>query len=192
MGDGGVLSRLMTNWVYGGFLASFVILALLPLVGASLPLLVVMLQLPVYMLHQLEEHDDDRFRRFVNTNIGGGRNVLPIPAVFVINIGGVWLFNLVSIWLAATVDLGFGLIGIYGVLVNAVVHVVAAAVSRRYNPGLVTAIVLMLPASIVGVWLLLASGHGGGAFQATGLAAAIALHIAIIGYVLTNKRRLGA
>ena len=42
-----------------------------------------------------------------------------------------------SVWLAATVDLGFGLIGIYGVLVNGVVHVVAAAVSRRYNPGLV-------------------------------------------------------
>lgn len=182
----------MTNWVYGGFLASFVILALLPLMGASLPLLLVMLQLPVYMLHQLEEHDDDRFRRFVNTNIGGGRNVLPIPAVFVINIGGVWLFNLVSIWLAATVDLGFGLIGIYGVLVNGVVHVVAAAVSRRYNPGLVTAIVLLLPAGMVGVWLMVASGHGGAVFQAIGLGAAIALHIAIIGYVLTNKRRLGA
>ncbi len=187
-----MFARLMTYWVYGGFLAAFVLLALLPLVGASAPLLAVMLQLPVYMLHQLEEHDDDRFRRFVNTNIGGGRNVLPIPAVFVINIGGVWLFNLVSIWLAATVDLGFGLIGIYGMLVNAVVHMVAALVSRRYNPGLVTAIVLMLPAGLAGLWLVNASGHGGWPFQATGLVAAIALHIAIIGFVLTNKRRLSA
>ncbi len=189
---GGVISRLMTNWVYGGFLASFLILALMPLMAVPLPLLGVILQLPVYMLHQLEEHDDDRFRRFVNTNIGGGRNVLPIPAVFVINIGGVWLFNLVSIWLAATVNLGFGLIGIYGMLVNAVVHMAAAAGSRRYNPGLVTAIVLMLPAGLVGMWGVVASGHGTLAFQLTGLGAAIALHIAIIGYVLTNKRRLGA
>ncbi|WP_035713116.1 HXXEE domain-containing protein [Azorhizobium doebereinerae] len=187
-----MLARLMTNWVYGGFLAGFVLLALLPLVGASLPLLLVMLQLPVYMLHQYEEHDDDRFRRFVNENMGGGRNVLPVPAVFVINIGGVWLFNLVSIWLAATVDLGLGLIGIYGMLVNGVVHVAAAIAGRRYNPGLVTAIVLMLPAGLAGLWQVTASGHGGWGFQAIGLAAAIVLHIAIIGYVVTNKRRLSA
>lgn len=182
----------MTNWVYGGFLASFLILALMPLMAVPLPLLGVILQLPVYMLHQLEEHDDDRFRRFVNTNIGGGRNVLPVEGVFVINIGGVWLFNLVSIWLAATVDLGFGLIGIYGMLVNGVVHVVATLVGRRYNPGLVTAVVLMLPAGLVGMWGVVASGHGTLAFQLTGLGAGIALHIAIIGYVLINKRRLGA
>lgn len=187
-----MIARLMTNWVYGGFLASFLILALMPLMAVPLPLLGVILQLPVYMLHQLEEHDDDRFRRFVNTHIGGGRNVLPVAGVFVINIGGVWLFNLVSIWLAATVDLGFGLIGIYGMLVNGVVHVVATIVGRRYNPGLVTAVVLMLPAGLVGMWGVVASGHGTLAFQLIGLGAAIALHIAIIGYVLTNKRRLGA
>lgn len=186
-----MIRRLMTNWVYGGFLAGFVILALVALFrqSMSLALLLVVLQLPIYMIHQFEEHDDDRFRRYVNDHIGGGREVLSVPAVFVINIGGVWLLNLVSIWLAATVDLGFGLIGIYGAFVNSLVHIAAAVANRGYNPGLATAVVLLLPAGIAGIWAVTASGHGGWGFQAVGLAAAVLLHLAIIGYVGVKRRR---
>ncbi|MGA7971366.1 MAG: HXXEE domain-containing protein [Pseudolabrys sp.] len=185
-----MLSRLMTNWVYGGFLASFVVLALVALfrAGLSAPLLLVVLQLPIYMIHQLEEHDADRFRRFVNSHIGGGHEVLSTPAVFVINVGGVWGVNLISIWLAATIDIGFGLIGIYATLVNAFVHIVAAVVQRQYNPGLVTAIVLFLPAAVVGLWLVAATGQAGWPYQLTGLAVAIGIHAAIVAHVLRRRR----
>ncbi len=62
--------------------------ALLPalVTGWSLALVAVLLQLPVYMLHQYEEHDDDRFRRFFNHTMFGGREVLSRRAVFVINV----------------------------------------------------------------------------------------------------------
>ena len=45
------------NWMYAGFLAGLFLLAVAPVFAAAvgLPLLLVYLQLPVYMLHQLEE-----------------------------------------------------------------------------------------------------------------------------------------
>ena len=69
------MSRLARDWVYGGFLSGILMLVLLPEIARnwSSALLAVFLQLPIYMLHQYEEHDNDRFRRFVNRTIGGGR-----------------------------------------------------------------------------------------------------------------------
>lgn len=188
------LDRLASSWVYGGFLAGFVFLLLLPVftAGLSPAFLFVVLQLPIYMLHQYEEHDGDRFRHFVNRFVGGGREVLSTRAVFLINIGGVWLVNVVSIWLAATVGIGFGLIGVYATLVNALVHLGPALATRRYNPGLATAIVLFLPLGGAGAWLVTASGQAGLPYHVLGLGVALALHAAIVGYVLSRRRRLPA
>ncbi len=57
-----MLSRLIANWVYGGFLAGLLLVLLEPVLTRSWApaLAAVFLQLPVYMLHQYEEHDHDR------------------------------------------------------------------------------------------------------------------------------------
>jgi len=184
--------RLTRGWVYGGFLAGFLLLALLPVftAGLSLAFLFVALQLPIYMLHQYEEHDDDRFRRFVNREVGGGLDVLSPGAVFVINVGGVWLLNVVAIWLAATAGIGFGLIAVYATLVNAVVHIIPALVTRRGNPGLTTAIVLFLPLGGAAAWLVTATGQAGLGYHLLGLGVAVAVHVAIVAHVLQRRRRL--
>ncbi|MEJ2288835.1 MAG: HXXEE domain-containing protein [Deinococcales bacterium] len=186
------LGRLTSHWVYGGALAGFLLLLLAPvlLVGFPLPFALVVLQLPMYMLHQYEEHDDDRFRAFVNREIGGGRDVLPTGAVFVINIVGVWLLFAAAIWLSALAGIGFGLIAIYGVLVNALVHIVAALAMRRYNPGLATSILLFLPVGGAGLYAVATSAGVGLGFHLLGLALAVAVHLAIAGYVRRNRRHL--
>lgn len=188
------LGRFTASWVYGGFIAGLLLLVLTPvlLLGFALPFVLVVMQLPLYMIHQYEEHGADRFRLFVNRRVGGGRDVLSQGAVFVINIGGVWLLDAVSIWLAATVAGGFGLIATYGAVVNGVLHAVIGLASRRYNPGLVTAIVLLLPGGIVGTYVLSASGGAGVPYHVLGIAVSLALHVAIVGYVLRNRRRLQA
>ena len=66
-------------------------------------------------------------------------------AVFVINVPGVRGVIGISLALAATVSAGFGLVAVYLVLLNGTIHVVQAVISRGYNPGLGTAIVLFLP-----------------------------------------------
>jgi len=187
-----MINRLISYWVYGGFLAAFLLLGLMPVFTHfwDLPLILVYLQLPVYMLHQLEEHDDDRFRRFINNLIGGGRDVLSRGAVFVINVPGVWGINLLSILLAFFVDLGFGLIGVYLTLVNGLVHVAQAIRLRSYNPGLVSALVLFLPVSGFALAYVIRSESVTVGYHLLGLGSAILIHIAIIAWVGLNLFRM--
>ena len=188
-----MIDRLVRNWVYGGALAGVLLLVLLPVIddGWPLPLLLVYLQMPIYMLHQLEEHDADRFQHVVNEVIGHGQDVLPREAIFVINVG-VWGLNLISFALAAHVGIGWGLLGAYAMAVNALAHIGQAARLRRYNPGLVTAIVLFLPVGLGGLWAISATGQSTWVQHIVGLAVALAIHAGIVAYVVRNARRLGA
>jgi hypothetical protein len=179
-----MFSRLTRFWVYGGALSGLLLFAVTPLLAHNWPLwqLSVWLLLPVYMVHQWEEHDEDRFRRFVNTEVGRGRDALSPLAVFIINVPGVWGVIALAWALALEVRPGLGLIAVYMVLVNALAHVAAFLVMRRYNPGLISAAVLFLP---VGLWSLNTLVHAGATAgdQAIGLATAILMHAAILGWV---------
>lgn len=187
-----MVTRLIQYWVYGGFLAGILLLILLPELARtwSPALFAVFLQLPVYMLHQYEEHDDDRFRLFVNRTIGGGLDVLSPGAVFVINVPGVWGVIAASFLLSANVSPGYGLIAVYLTLVNALVHVAAALATRLYNPGLVSALLLFVPAGGLGLWQLQRTGEVGWADHLLGLLVAVGIHVAIIVYVQVKKRML--
>jgi hypothetical protein len=187
-----MLARLCDNWVYGGVLAGLMLLVLTPVLanGWSLALLLIWLQLPVYMLHQYEEHDDDRFRLFVNATVGGGKEILSRFDTFVINIAGVWGVNTVAFLLAARVHIGLGLIAVYLSLVNAVAHCVQAIALRRYNPGLVTAIVLFIPLGGVTLWVLAGTAEVTLADHLIGLGAALLIHAGIVARAITRKRQL--
>lgn len=178
-----MLDRLIANWVYGGFLAGLLLLLLAPVLvhSWSVPLVATFLCLPVYMLHQYEEHDDDRFRLFVNQKIG--RDALSPLAVFVINVPGVWGILGLSLVLAATRSIGFGLIAAYLLVVNGAIHVIQALVSRGYNPGLGTAIVLFLPLGGYGIASIQQAGGGSIMMHMIGALTAIAIHVAIIVHV---------
>lgn len=187
-----MLARLSDNWVYGGVLAAVMLLILTPVLasGWPLPLLLIWLQLPVYMLHQFEEHDADRFRRFVNATIGQGKEVLSRFDVFVINIAGVWGVDSLAFILAARAHLGLGLIAVYLSLVNSVGHGAQALALRRYNPGLATAILLFLPLGAVTLWVLAGRADVTLADHAIDLGAAILIHAGIMVRVATRRRQL--
>lgn len=182
-----MFQRLVANWVYGSALFALFLIALVPLLLRSFPFafIAVFLTLPAYMLHQWEEHDNDRFRLFVNHWIGHDRQALSALDVFLVNVPGVWGVILVSLWLAADVNLGYGYIAIYFVLVNALVHLLQAALMRRYNPGAITAAILFLPLGIY-AWLLLWQADIPWTLDWLGLAIAVAIHIAIMVRVRLN------
>jgi len=184
------MSWLVREWPYAGFLAGVLLLALFPLwvSGIGLALALVYVQLPVYMIHQLEEHAGDRFRRFVNDRIGGGREVLTPQATFWINVLGVWVMNLIVLYLAVFVSLGFGLIAVYLTVVNALVHAAGALVLHGYNPGLWTGLFLFLPLGVLSLYEITASGAGVWA-HVLGILVAVAIHAAIVVHV---RRRLAA
>jgi len=179
-----MLDRLIAHWVYGGFLAGLLLLLLAPVLVRSwpAPLVATFLCLPVYMVHQYEEHDNDRFRRFVNQQIGKGEVLSPL-AVFVINVPGVWGVVGISLALAATIGVGFGLIAIYLIVVNGAVHVIHAVITRAYNPGLGTALALFLPLGGYGISAIQQAGGGTALMHLVGAGTAIAIHAAIIVHV---------
>ena len=173
------------NWMHAGVVAALFLIAVLPVfVGAfDWALVLVYLQLPVYMLHQLEEHQGDRFRRFVNQRLAGGREALTTPAVVFINVPLVWGVDLIAIYLARFAGIGLGLIAVYLMLVNAVVHIAAGLVLRVYNPGLVTAVVLFLPASLLALAAVSAVPGVGLSDHALGLGLALLVHAGIVVFV---------
>ncbi|GGB39184.1 hypothetical protein GCM10011316_09020 [Roseibium aquae] len=180
-----MFDRLVNDWLSGGTITLVFLLLLAPFFWGAVSAAVwtVYLMLPVYMVHQLEEHAGDRFRSFVNNRIGKGRQVLTPFATMVINVVGVWMLLLAVLYLAAWVDPDLGLIGSYLLIVNAITHIAVAVALRCYNPGLITAVVLFLP---VGVWSLgvfTAVSNSPVTAHLTGLAAALLLHAVIVMHV---------
>lgn len=180
---------MVSRWQWpesAGFSACF-LFALLPIVWseAGLAAMLIYVQLPIYLVHQLEEHHGDRFRHYINARLGG--EVLTRPAAFAINLFGVWVLMLVSFLLAYYVEPALGLIAVYLTAVNSAVHLAAAVATRAYNPGLATAATLLLPLSIWAIVEVNRTYGVPGGIQALAIASAIASHLAIIAYVMRRR-----
>lgn len=179
------------RWVAAaGFMAA-ALLAVCPLLYATyaLPLVLVFLHSPGYMIHQIEEHSEDRFRTFVNKRIFGGRDALSVTAVLVINLPVVWGLNLAALYAAYFWGAGWGLVAPYAMLLNGITHIGASVRFRSYNPGLVSSLLLFLPLSL---WTIFLIGPVGVAYHVAGLGLAIVLHVTIIATVLSRLRRNAA
>ncbi|WFP64506.1 HXXEE domain-containing protein [Mesorhizobium sp. WSM4904] len=175
-------------WVIGaGFMAASLI-AVAPVVSLSLPVFLILLHSPLYMIHQVEEHTGDRFRKFANENVFGGRNALTVASVLVINLPFVWGINLLALYAAFLWGPAWGLVAPYVMVVNALAHLVTSARLRKYNPGLITSVTLFLPLSVATIWMI--GRTGGLAPQLIGAALAILLHLAIIAVVASRYRSL--
>ena len=74
---------------------------------------------------------------------------------------------------------------------NALVHILSTLVLRRYNPGLVTAVVVFLPLSMLTLWQIQATGEGALLYHAVGLAVAVAIHGAILALVRIRLAQKG-
>jgi hypothetical protein len=179
------------NWPGAAAFCGCVLLFLAPLVWAvgGESLFWIFLQLPIYMIHQLEEHAGDRFRTFINTTLGGGVEVLSRPATFVINSVGVWGLDLLALYLAVFVGPGWGLMAMYLPLINAVGHIGQAIAMRCYNPGLITAVITFLPLAGWGLFVVSRASNATWLMQVTGFGVALLVHIAIIVHVKLQLSR---
>ncbi|QDU90188.1 hypothetical protein Pla175_35900 [Pirellulimonas nuda] len=177
------------QWPSAALFAAGLLALLAPFVFrfAGLALGLVYLQLPIYMLHQFEEHNHDRFRLWVNANIGHGRDVLTPIATFWINSLFVWGVDLAALYLATFVDLSLGLIALYLPMLNAVGHIVPAIVKRQYNPGLLTSVAVFLPVGLLSTYVVSRAAGADVHDHLLALGVAVAVHGAIIAHV---RRRM--
>ncbi|MEM9445827.1 MAG: HXXEE domain-containing protein [Verrucomicrobiota bacterium] len=184
------IDRLCANWVYGGFICSFLFLAPLAAYSNRLSLAEILfcLHLPAYMWHQYEEHDGDRFKRFLDKAFC--ENVLGQKAIFFINVFGVWVLFFVLILLCLFQSLGFGLGMVYLTLINAISHIAISLKSRSYNPGLLTSVLFFLP--LTGYTLLQTFSHSEIFLNdhVFGLLFGMGIHILIVVYALYQWRKI--
>jgi len=189
----------MVSWIYRWWVAAALGLGVLLVCLLPIPILqwqwkaftvLIYLHTPIYMLHQVEEHLGDRFRRFVNDEIYGGLDALTPVAVLWTNIPCVWGVTGVALYFAVVAGAGWGLIATYLVAVNGAVHVVGAVVKRRYNPGLVTAVLLFLPLSGITFWK--SANKASWVQHATGLLVAVIIHAVLVIHTRQRANRLRA
>ena len=166
----------------------------LPLfLGADdLPLILLYTLLPLYMIHQYEEHAHGKFVEFFNSTIGKGHEVLTKTSAFWINMLEVWVLFLVCFYLARYVSTGFAFVPIYMTLLNGLTHAIASLALRRYNPGLYTSVLLFFP---WGIFLLVYFSRITPSkllFNGVGLLAAVIGHAIIVVYALRRRSKLEA
>lgn len=180
------------QWPYAALFTAGFLGVLAPLVFhyAGAPLALVFLQLPIYMLHQYEEHNGDRFRQWFNNTVGRGREALTPIATFWINSLLVWLLDLVALYLACFIDLSLGLIAIYLPIVNAFGHIAPGIIKRQYNPGLTTSIAVFLPVGVFSAYLVSRAAGSNLHDHLLALGAALAAHALIIAHVARRLSRL--
>jgi hypothetical protein len=177
---------LKTHWVAGAALIAAALLALAPILALDWPLglWLIFLHSPGYMIHQVEEHYHDRFRTFVNRRVFGGREALTTSDIIAVNVGGVWFADFAALYAARFLSEGWGLAAPYLMLVNAVGHVGQAVVTRDYNPGVVTSVVIFVP--LGAATLLVVPGTI--AQHAVGLGVAVLIHLSIAARVAWRIR----
>jgi hypothetical protein len=146
-----------------------------------------------YLVHQFEEHGIDArdhayaFRSFMCGEIGfADPNSCPVPVAFItaVNVAAVWVVGPLSALLAArwpVIGLSFFAIP----AVNLFAHMVPALTLQSYNPGLLTALALFLPLSLLAFAAAITRYHLGVRAVLATLFAGAVLHAVLMGSLMS-------
>lgn len=183
----------LRNWSRAGLPTAVILLLLSPFLIESLHFegFLVFLLLPVYMLHQYEEHAHGRFKADVERMLPPKLGPVSNTVIFYVNIGLVWGLFLGVLYLVHYVNLALGLIAAYATLLNGLLHIVMALRNRRYNGGLWTAIVLFVPVGGYAAYTISQASQASAGYQLLGIGLAVLAHIVTFASVIESARRAG-
>lgn len=169
----------LTNWSLAGLVSAAILIAFFPLFYIALgPLFWAFLPLPLYMIHQYEEHGQGQFKAFTNRLFG--KEVLTDLDILKVNVIEVWIFFALLIYLAKFVHPAFGLIPLYFIGVNGLLHVVMTFKQKNYNPGLWTSLALFLPATGAGLYFMQLTFAFDAFHHNLGLVAVLVIHLKLV------------
>jgi hypothetical protein len=179
------------HWSRTGIPLAGALLLLAPFVRRAVgraPFLVY-LQWPVYLLHQYEEHGHGAFKREVNRVLPPSFGRLTDQTIFWVNVPMLWGVDVAATYLARFVGPGAGLVAPYLAVVNGLIHVGVAVRTRRYNAGLWTGLLLLLPVGGASALAIGRIARVPRAAHGRGLAASILLHLLTIALIMRNRQR---
>ncbi|WP_077329776.1 HXXEE domain-containing protein [Virgibacillus siamensis] len=183
---------LIAYWPHVSFFAAiFITLPLLTFLPyLDLLSLWIWLQVPIYMLHQFEEHGTGKFKLWINHVIFNSKEkeVLTNEHLFWINAPLTWvLFPLFAA--LSSIHPSFALWIIMTSILNSALHIGATAVQRKYNPGFWASLVLNMPSGIFVIYLMQQHGILNSINVTVSIIIAIAAHalIQVIGRIQKRK-----
>ena len=155
-------------------------------------LFLIWLQIPIYLLHQFEEHAiSSGFKDFVNKKVFkilDGDYPLNDMSIFWINIPIVWVFMPLFAALSH-INLQFGLWLPYFSIINSTIHVIAFLRFKTYNPGLMVSLFLNIPVGIYAIIIFYQAGLITNFINISAIAISILLHLIIIMYMRRAIKR---
>lgn len=148
--------------VFGGIMISLVLLLIF---GRNVVFnlhALLLFYIPIYSLHQFEEHGYDFYLRpyhfihFANHqslglefNMNYNEYYLSPKLIYIINVFAIWWFTPISIFVSILYPKrNVSILMIGAMFMNGIVHCLSAIVHLSYNPGLITSIVLFIPYSL--------------------------------------------
>lgn len=182
------------NWSRTALPAAFLLFLLTPLVlfYGNIPLMIVFLQLPLYMIHQYEEHARGAFKSYTNKLFGNGAEILTDRAIMRINVLLVWVANLLLLYLTAFWTLQAGVVSLYLTFLNGAGHVVLGFIRGEANPGYWSSLFLFLPVSSIFLLYLTVFHEIFFLDHLLGIGGSVLLHLPFLILILVRKKNLAS
>lgn len=140
------------------------------------------LQVPIYMIHQFEEHAfPGHFKEFVNSNVFHiTRQDVPLDDanIFWINIPFIGFLFPFGAALAQLINPAIGMLVVFFAFFNATLHILGFIILRKYNPGFLASLFLNYPS---GIYLLIVAHQQG---ILTWSVSIIAFSVALLGHLI--------
>jgi hypothetical protein len=189
---------MIMDWLYKNWsklcLGGAVILTLLIFIfikPSNTLLFLIWIQIPIYLLHQFEEHSRNGFKHYVNQTVFKVSNEdypLNDKNIFWINIPIIWILMPLFAILSGINPLIGLWIPFFGVI-NSLSHVIFSIVNKQYNPGIIVSLVLGIPVGLYALVIFYSSLKI--SYLITGLAVgfAIILHLIVLLYIRNNYKK---
>ena len=188
----------MVNWFYKNwaklclFLSIIVTLLIYIFIRPdNFLLFLIWIQLPIYLLHQFEEHNWNGFKNYVNRAVFKVKEddfPLNDKIIFWVNIPIVWILIPIFAGLSST-NIMFGLWIPYFAVFNSLSHVIFSIRNQEYNPGLIVSLVLGIPVGIYALIIFYSYIQVPLLFSAISILFAILLHVIVFSYIRMNYKK---
>jgi len=154
-------------------------------------LFLIWIQLPIYLLHQFEEHNCNGFKNYVNRTVFKvkvGDFPLNDKIIFWVNIPIVWI--LIPIFsVLSSVNIMFGLWIPNFAIFNSLTHIIFSVRNQEYNPGLFVSLILGIPVGIYALIIFYSNIQVPILISALSIFFAILLHVIVFALIRKNYNK---
>jgi hypothetical protein len=188
----------MNNWLYNNWAKLSLFLAVIATVliyifikPDNFLLFLIWMQLPIYLLHQFEEHNWNGFKNYVNRTVFKVREddfPLNDKIIFWVNIPIIWILIPIFSGLSSA-NIMFGLWIPYFAVFNSLSHVIVSMRNREYNPGLLVSLILGIPAGIYTLIIFYSYIQVPVLISALSIFFAVLLHIIVFSFIRMNYKK---